>query len=196
MKMHKLESIANTDIYLIDQILKNRFHKNDRILDAGCGSGRNLSYFLNHDFDIYGIDSDKERISKLQHQYGKKYFMVGNIESLPFNDNKFNFTICNAVLHFSESKISFFKQFSELMRTLKPNGILFIRMTSIFGIEHKVEKISSYKYKLPDKSIRFLLTKEILTKLERQFNFNYLEPLKTVNVNDLRCMSTLVIKKS
>lgn len=108
MKMHKLESIANTDIYLIDQILKNRFHKNDRILDAGCGSGRNLSYFLNHDFDIYGIDSDKEIISKLQHQYGRKRFMVANIESLPFNDNEFNFTICNAVLHFSESKISFF----------------------------------------------------------------------------------------
>lgn len=82
------------------------------------------------------------------------------------------------------------------MRTLKPNGILFIRMTSIFGIEHKVEKISFNRYKLPDKSTRFLLTKEILTALEKKFNFNYLEPLKTVNVNDLRCMSTLVIKKS
>ena len=36
------ELIGNTDIYLIDQIMKNRYNQQDKILDAGCGNGRNL----------------------------------------------------------------------------------------------------------------------------------------------------------
>lgn len=44
--------LGNIDIYLLDQILKGRFTKEMRILDAGCGEGRNLIYFLHEGFQV------------------------------------------------------------------------------------------------------------------------------------------------
>jgi hypothetical protein len=85
--------------------------------------------------------------------------------------------------------------FTELYRILNKNGTLFVRMTSNIGIEKKVQELENGVYKIPDGSTRFLLTKELVQQLQNQFSFSFVEPLKTVNVNDLRCMTTLIIKK-
>jgi hypothetical protein len=84
---------------------------------------------------------------------------------------------------------------SELVRVLKPKGSLFIRMTSDIGIEQSVELIGEGVYRIPDSSKRFLLTRALLQNIVQKHNLLFLEPLKTVNVNDLRCMSTLVLQK-
>ncbi|HIE45828.1 MAG TPA: class I SAM-dependent methyltransferase, partial [Flavobacteriaceae bacterium] len=122
-------------------------------------------------------------------------FKVAKLEAIPFNKDYFDYIICNAVLHFANNEIHFFKMFSELFRVLKTNGTLFIRMTSDFGIENSVNEIENGVYDIPDGSTRFLLTNTILEKLKNKYNFDFIEPLKTVNVNNLRCMSTLIIKK-
>ena len=189
------QEIGNIDIYLLDQILKERFNSTDKILDAGCGSGRNLQYFINNNFDVYGIDSNENRIKNLKNLNNNQNFKVAKLEAIPFNKDYFDYIICNAVLHFANNEIHFFKMFSELFRVLKTNGTLFIRMTSDFGIENLVNKIENGVYNIPDGSTRFLLTNTILEKLKNKYNFDFIEPLKTVNVNNLRCMSTLVIKK-
>ena len=44
------------DIYLFDQLLKGRFVPGMRILDAGCGSGRNLVYFLRSGYEVFAVD--------------------------------------------------------------------------------------------------------------------------------------------
>jgi len=189
------QEIGNIDIYLLDQILKERFNSTNKILDAGCGSGRNLQYFINNNFDVYGIDSNENRINSLKNLNNIQNFKVAKLESIPFNKDYFDYIICNAVLHFANNEIHFFKMFSELFRVLKTNGTLFIRMTSDFGIENLVNKIENGVYNIPDGSTRFLLTNTILEKLKNKYNFDFIEPLKTVNVNNLRCMSTLIIKK-
>ena len=48
------------DIYLFDQVLKGRFHPGMRILDAGCGTGRNLNWFLRSGYDVHAVDEDEE----------------------------------------------------------------------------------------------------------------------------------------
>ena len=40
------EWFGGIDIYLFDQLLKGRFTPPMRVLDAGCGGGRNLSLLL------------------------------------------------------------------------------------------------------------------------------------------------------
>ncbi len=195
------KELGNIDIYLLDQILKGRYSKVDKILDAGCGEGRNLVYFLNNGFDVHGIDKNERAIEMLQFVARSKKvdldsntFRVGGLENIPFNSNTFNHVICNAVLHFAESKTHFEQMFSELIRVLQPEGSMFIRMTSNIGIEKQAEAIGDGKYNIPDGSTRFLLTKELLNYTIKKYQLTFFEPLKTVNVNDERCMTTLFLK--
>ena len=193
----KLHTLQNTDIYLLDQIFKDRFKKTDVILDAGCGSGRNLAWFIENNDTVFGVDTANEKIKQLQNHYPQlgQNFTVQALDNLSFTANTFHHIICNAVLHFAKNEVHFYKMFTELWRVLKPNGMLFIRMTSDIGIENKVKHIADGVYQIPDGSTRFLLTKKILQTLKNQYSFTFLEPLKTVNVNDVRCMTTLVLQK-
>jgi len=85
---------------------------------------------------------------------------------------------------------------AEMVRVLKPLGSLFIRMTSDIGIEDKVQPVYDGVYNIPDGSRRFLLTRTLLDDVMQTNGLSFLEPLKTVNVNDVRCMSTVVLARS
>ncbi len=190
--------VGETDIYLLDQIMKNRFAESDVILDAGCGMGRNLHWFLYNNIRIVGVDSSAAFINelKLTHpQLPADSFHCAAIENMPFPDNCFDHIICSAVLHFANSLPHFNCMVAALTGVLKPGGTLFIRMASNIGIEHKVQLIGDGVYHIPDSSIRFLLTKSLLATTLQLNNLTLIEPLKTVNVDDVRCMSTLVLAK-
>jgi len=191
------ENIDEIDIYLIDQILKERYQPGEKILDAGCGNGRNLKWFYNNDFKIYGTDINSDRIKSCQELYPnqKKNFSVASVEESKFVSNSFNHVICNAVLHFAKNLSHYLKMFEELLRILKPQGSLFIRIASNFGIENQVELIGDGVYKLPDGSTRFLLTQEIVEQIENRTDITFLENVKTTIVHNQRSMTTLVLKK-
>ena len=192
------QQLGQTDIYLIDQILKGRYKLHDKILDAGCGNGRNMQWFLQNNFNISGIDICKEAIDILKNIYPAlpaDRFLVSAIEETIFKDNYFDHIICSAVLHFANNTAQFKKMIPELIRILKPGGTLFIRMTSDIGIENKVQLIADGVYSIPDGSKRFLLTKTLLADCLLQHNLKFIEPFKTVNVADIRCMSTLLLQK-
>jgi ubiquinone/menaquinone biosynthesis C-methylase UbiE len=191
------ENIEGVDIYIIDQILKNRYKQGDKILDAGCGSGRNLKWFYKSGYQIYGIDKSFDDIEHCQVIYKnqKLNFKQASLENIPFETNNFDHILCNAVLHFAEDLSHYLKMFEELFRILKPGGSLFIRMASNFGMENEVEFLSKGVYKLPDGTTRFLLTQQIFDDLLKRKDIKLLEELKTTIVYNKRCMSTLVIQK-
>lgn len=198
MKQHILtEILGNADIYLIDQILKGRYQQNDLILDAGCGSGRNLHYFHKSDFTFYANDNNPEHIENLQKRYPKlaTNFKVAALENMSFSDEMFDHVLCNAVLHFAKSETHFKEMFSELVRVLKKGGSLFIRMTSDIGIEGKPTLLHDGVYFLPDGSHRFLLTRDLLNEMLSTHQLSLLENVKSTNVSDLRSMTTLVLMK-
>ena len=56
------QQFGDIDIYLFDQILRGRFDSRQRVLDAGCGDGRNLVYLLQHGFECYGVDSEPSAV--------------------------------------------------------------------------------------------------------------------------------------
>ena len=192
------ERLGNIDIYLLDQIVKDRYSIHETILDAGCGSGRNMHWFYNNDFNVYAFDQEKDYIEHLKTIYPKwmDRLHIAELDKLPYQGAFFDHIICSAVLHFATSTAHFKAMFSELIRVLKPYGSLFIRMSSIIGIEEKIISIGNGIYQLGDESYRFLLTKELLSELMREHNLSFLEPLKSTNVNDLRSMSTLLLQKN
>lgn len=193
------EIIGNIDIYLLDQIMKERYQPADKILDAGCGSGRNMFWFLKNNFEVYAVDKDPVSIDYLHSvypNYASERFVVAGIEKLPFENEFFDHIISSAVLHFAQSASHFSAMIKEMVRVLKTKGSLFIRMTSNIGIEKKVKLLGDGVYEIPDGSIRFLLTPDLLTKEMNENHLTFLEPLKTVNVDNIRCMSTLVLMKN
>jgi SAM-dependent methyltransferase len=123
-------------------------------------------------------------------------FQKASVEALPFADNFFDAIISSAVLHFATGDAHFFAMIKEMLRVLKRNGTLFIRMATDIGIENKVQLIGNGIYHLPDGSTRFLLTRLLLSKILSGYPVTLLEEFKTVNVNDVRCMSTILLKKT
>ena len=165
------QHFGNVDIYLLDQILKNKFQMGMKVLDAGCGEGRNLMHFINSGYDVYGIDINPMAIKALQFivssirpDLSKHHFKEEDIASLSFPDNTFDLIIASAVLHFARDHDHFYKMVEQLIRSLKSGAMLFIRMASDIGIENLAVPKGSGRFLIPDGSERFLLTREILRK--------------------------------
>ena len=197
--MRFYDELKNMDIYLIDQIFKGRFMHVKTVLDVGFGGGRNLSYFLENDFDVYGVESNELLIDQLYastmaNKLNKQNFKHGYAENVPFS-MKFDLIICNAVLHFAVDKIHFERMLFEMYAKLDNKGILFIRLASDIGIERLVQEQSSGVYRLPDGSIRYLVNEKMLLDYTKKLDAVFLEPIKTTNVQNLRCMTTWVLQK-
>ena len=198
MDLEVLEkAIGGIDNYLLDQILKKRYTNKEIILDAGCAKGRNLKWFYANDFEVYGIDNNSKAIGfvKVRFKSQSEHFSVQHLDSLNFEDEKFDHVICNAVLHFAQSYQHFRKMISEMVRVLKKGGTIFIRTATDKGIEDYITLISNGVYKLPEDINRFLLTKNILYEIQKDFNLQLIEPFKYVQVDNIRSMATLVFQK-
>jgi ubiquinone/menaquinone biosynthesis C-methylase UbiE len=198
MNLHLLkETIEGIDIYILDQILKDSYQSGDKILDVGCGNGRNLKWFYNTGFEVHGTDINNEKLQYCKELYPlqKDNFIFATAEKMPYESNYFDHIICNAVLHFAVDLSQYLNMFQELLRILKPQGILFIRTASNFGIENQVAHINKGIYRLPDCSSRFLLTQSILDDLLKNNSISLVQNIKTTIVHNNRSMTTLVIKK-
>lgn len=197
------QELGNIDIYLLDAILKGRFSPGSRLLDAGCGEGRNLHWFIKNNYDAWGCDQNPSAIRMLQYvtrslnpQFDKNRFISIPIEELPYAEGMFDAVICSAVLHFAENPAHFQEMWEQLYRVIRPGGLLFIRMASNLGLKEDLQHTGEGKYLLPDGSLRFLLDQSLLDKMLADYPCQYVEPVKSVLVQDARCMTTLVLEKA
>lgn len=190
------------DIYLFDQLLKGRFNPRMKLLDAGCGGGRNLIYFLREGYDVCGVDQSKEAINHLRSlastlapHLPPDNFRVEPVEKMSFADASFDVVISSAVLHFAKDEGHWRSMLSEMWRVLKPDGIFFARLASSIGIEKEIEHLEGRRYHLPDGSDRFLVDEEMLLVATESLGGELFEPLKTVVVQNMRSMSTWCVRK-
>lgn len=188
-------TFGKIDIYVIDQILKDRYKSGQSILDAGCGSGRNLKWFYANDFEIFGIDQDAEflRNSKENYPEAASNFIIGTLDNLPYEKNRFDHVLCCAVLHFATSENHFTAMFKELVRVLKIKGTVFIRMASNIGLDGNAPEI---KFSENGQKGTYYLTRQRINDLIIDYNLELLEAVKTTNVQDERAMTTLVLQKN
>jgi SAM-dependent methyltransferase len=193
---------GNIDIYLFDQLLKGTYDNCKKVLDAGCGGGRNLIYFLRNGYEVYGIDPNPNAVSAVKQlsqtlapANAKENFVVASAENLPFDDNYFDLVISSAVLHFANNPDHFDNMIHSMWRVLKPGGYLFARLASDIGIETLVQNLGNGRYLLPDGSERFLVNQQLLLQYTESLNARLHEPIKTTNVQNLRCMTTWCLQK-
>ncbi|WP_295653721.1 class I SAM-dependent methyltransferase [uncultured Mucilaginibacter sp.] len=202
MKNNLQQQFGNIDIYLFDQLLKGTYAGVKTVLDAGCGGGRNLVYFLQNGYEVWGIDPNREALEAVKElsqmlapENPTSNFIMAPSENLPFEDSYFDLVISSAVLHFAQSQTHFDAMLQSMWRVLKPGGYLFARLASDIGIETLIKSLANGRYLLPDGSERFLVNQEMLLNYTKMLNARLHEPIKTTNVQNMRCMTTWCMQK-
>ena len=129
-KQGKLFFEPQEDMFKIAAIFKKK--KVKKILDLGCGSGRQVVFLAKKDFSVYGFDIAEEgiKIAKewLNNEGLEADFKIGSIyKKLPYLDNFFDAVISTHAIHHGRIE-DIRKAIGELYRVLKPGGLIFINL--------------------------------------------------------------------
>lgn len=227
------EWFGGIDIYLFDQLLKDRIVPGMRVLDAGCGAGRNLVYFLRSGYEVFGVDESGPQITQLRRMatalaphLPAENFRVESVERMSWEsalnteppataggtDNSeahvegtdrleslshtgFHVVLSSAVLHFARDEEHWQAMANEMWRVLKPGGMFFARLASTIGVEDQIKLIDGRRYQLPDGSDRFLVDEAMLHRVTAALGGEFIEPIKTTVVENMRAMTTWVVRK-
>lgn len=197
--------LGGIDIYLLDQVMRGNVPRGSRILDAGCGGGRNLVYFWRQGFDVWGLDVDPGAVAAVRGQAAahgvsdvQERFRCESIETSTLEAAAFDFVICNAVLHFARDRAHFDAMVEGLARAVRPGGRGFCRLISTIGIERFVQPAPGEpegRTLLGDGSVRFAVDLPDLLQTTQRLGLEMVEPVKAVNVQNLRCMTNWVWRR-
>jgi len=197
------QQLGQIDIYLFDQLLRDRIRPGTRVLDTGCGSGRNLVYFLREGYAVFSVDTDPHAIectrrlaASLAPALPADNFRLEAIEETTFPDAFADLVLSSAVLHFARGDDHFGAMLRGTWRVLKPGGLLFCRLASAIGMEHQVQRVAGRRFRLPDGSERYLVDEPLLLRFTAELGGQLADPLKTTIVQNQRCMTTWVVRKN
>jgi len=194
------EQFGQIDIYVFDQILRGNIGRGMRVVDAGCGYGRNLVHLLRDGVEVFAVDANAEAVEHVRALAAElapglpgENFQVAAVEAMPFEDGFADVVICNSVLHFARDEAHFLAMVTELWRVLRPGGLLFCRLGSRIGMEFP--RVRANVYRIGDGSEWFLVDEASLMNMTAQMGGVLVDPLKTTIVQDYRCMTTWVVRK-
>lgn len=191
------------DIYLFDQLLRGRIAPGMRVLDAGCGAGRNLVFLLREGYDVCGADSSAAAIdavralaAELAPSLPADAFRVEPVERMSFADASADVVIASAVLHFARDDAHFDAMLAECWRVLRPGGLFFARLASTAGLDGQLRPLGDHRFVLPDGSTRYLVDESRLAAAAAALGGELADPLKTTLVHGARSMTTWVLRKA
>jgi len=196
-------ALGETDVHILDQLVRGRIEPGMAVLDIGCGPGRNMHYLLQAGFEVCAVDRNPERIAmfrerarQLAPEWPDDHARVGELTALPFEDARFDVAIAIAVLHFAADADDFRASLDELWRVLAPGGLLLARLASSIGLEDRIEPLGNGRFRVPDGNEWFLVDEAMLLAETERLGAKLLDPIKTVNVQGKRCMTTWVLGRA
>src|SRR5678815_3552979 len=156
-----------------------------KVLDAGCGTGRNLIFLLRAGFDVWGVDESDEAIAAVRHLAAELArdvppgrFRVERVESMTHDTDSMDVVISSAVLHFARDANHWLAMVHEMWRVLAPGGLLFARLATTVG-QPALRPLGDGRYMMPDGTTRFLVDHERLLNVTHELDGTLLDPLKS-----------------
>jgi SAM-dependent methyltransferase len=200
VKTNVQELFGEIDIYVFDQILRGNIAPGMRIVDAGCGYGRNLVYLLREGTEIFAIDANPTAVEHVRQlsrllntNLPSENFQVARVEQMPFPAGFADVVLCSSVLHFARSEAQFLAMVAELWRVLRPGGLLFCRLASKIGMDFV--PLGNGLYAMPGGQTWYLVDEQKLMSLTESMEGVLVDRLKTTIVQNHRCMTTWVLRK-
>jgi ubiquinone/menaquinone biosynthesis C-methylase UbiE/uncharacterized membrane protein YbhN (UPF0104 family) len=96
-------------------------------LDVGCGQGAYVARMQGFGFDVSGIDMSAGQVDRARRAVADpERISVGSVLSIPAADASFDFLYVINVLHHLDSFKSQQHAFDEMLRVLKPGGLVFV----------------------------------------------------------------------
>lgn len=136
---------------LVSYYLKQNFLSKNKILDVGCGTGKNIEAFSKFG-TVWGIDSSSQAISFCKKR-GLKNVVRGNIEKIPFSNQSFNFVTALDVLEHVDDQ----KALKEIHRVLKNEGFLIITIPAFPELWSRWDEVLEHKRRYTQKTLNKLL---------------------------------------
>lgn len=196
------DEFGNIDIYVFDQILRGRIAPGMRVLDAGCGGGRNLVYLMREGYDVCGADQNPAAIAQVRAMAAQlapslaaDAFRVDALEAMTFPDAHADVVIMNAVLHFASDADHFERMLRGAWRVLRPGGLFFARLASTVAMADNLRPLGHGRYLLSDGSQWYLVDPDTLVEWTDRLGGALADPIKTTVVHRQRAMTTWVMRK-
>lgn len=156
--------------------------KINKILDLGCGEGRNSRFLSGKGFEVIGVDISKIAIQKAKKADNKAKYLNANMKKIPFQKDFFDAIISIQTI-FHEQINGIRKTIREISRVTKNQGLVFITLQPVRGNESfmgkKLENGTYIASKGDDKGeIHHFFTKSEILKEFKNFDFIklYLKP--------------------
>lgn len=108
---------------IIDKFI-SLINKNGKILDLGCGPGRDLKFFQEKGLKAFGVDICPEMIAIAKKRSRLKNVYLGDMYNLPFDDNFFAGIYCCASLSHIPKK-DLVTVLNEIKRVCRKNAVMF-----------------------------------------------------------------------
>jgi tellurite methyltransferase len=198
---HLREQFGDIDVYLFDQLLRGRIAQGMKVLDAGCGAGRNLVFLMRAGLEVWGVDESPDAIAHVRQlaasiapQLEADRFRVERVEAMSLEDGSMDVVVSSAVLHFARDERHWNAMVHEMWRVLAPGGILFARLATTVG-QPRLQSVGGGRYVQPDGDTRFLVDHERLIDVTTALGGSFVDPLKSTVVHDRRSMGTWVVRK-
>ena len=141
------------------------------------------------------VDGLRRAVGETRPDLPAENFRAETLEDHSFPDASFDAALCIAVLHFAANPDAFDAMLRGVWRALKPGGILFCRLCSSIGVESHVAPTANGRYRLGDGSERYLVDLSMLLEYGETLGGALVEPIKSVNVENQRCMTTWILNK-
>jgi len=160
---------------IIDSIFKN---KNDLvILDAGCGGGSIINILEKYG-KVFGIDNSKKMVKLCR--FNQKEVVLGKLEKIPFEDNKFDLVVALEVLEHIKKDLLALK---EINRVLKPGGYLFLSVPAFKFLWGNQDVAANHKRRYSEKQlIKQLNLAGFVNNKINFMNFIFFIPIAIVRV--------------
>ena len=94
-----------------------------RVLDLGCGGGRNLAALAERAATVVGLDTSAGLLAWAAAKAGPAFLVRGDAVALPFTDASFDAVHCVAAVHHLPSEGDRRQSVREVARVLRPNGL-------------------------------------------------------------------------